>query len=62
MADGFEYTSRARLEYRGGYQRAHLGEVPEPVVSRAAIREYYGATEGPPIFSALDHIVVTIAG
>jgi len=32
MADQFEYISRARLEYRDGYRRAYLGEVPEPVV------------------------------
>jgi len=31
MADDFAYISRARLEYRDGYRRAYLGEVPEPV-------------------------------
>jgi len=32
MPDDFEYISRARLEYQGGYRRAYLGEVAEPVV------------------------------
>ena len=59
MADDFEYISRARLDYRGGYRNAYLGEVPEPVVYgvQGALREYYGAMEGPPIASTLDHIV-----
>src|SRR5260370_1614467 len=59
MADEFYYISPARLEYRDGYRRAYLGEVPEPVVYgvQGALREYYGAKEGPPIASTLDPIV-----
>jgi hypothetical protein len=64
MADNFEYVSHARLEYKGGYRRAYLGEVAEPVVygMQGALREYYGAKEGPPVASTLDHIVAAIAG
>jgi hypothetical protein len=64
MPDDFEYISRARLEYEGGYRRAYLGEVPEPVVYgvQGALRDYYGAKEGPPIASTLDHIVAAVAG
>ena len=64
MAEDFEYVSQARLEYRGGYRRAFLGDVPEPVVYgvQGKLREYYGATEGPPIASTLDHIVAAVAG
>jgi hypothetical protein len=64
MAEEFEYISQARLEYRDGYRYAYLGEVPEPVVYgvQGALREYYGAKEGPPIASTLDHIVAAVAG
>lgn len=64
MADPFEYVSRARLEYRGGFRNAYLGEVPEPLVYgvQGALREYYGVKEGPPIASTLDHIVTAVAG
>jgi hypothetical protein len=64
MPDDFEYISRARLEYQGGYRRAYLGEVAEPVVYgvQGALREYYGAKEGPPIASTLDHIIAAVAG
>ena len=64
MADEFEYISRARLEYRDGYRRAYLGEVPEPVVYgvQGALREYYGVKDGLPIASTLDHIVAAVAG
>jgi hypothetical protein len=64
MADNFEYVSHARLEYRGGYRWAYLGEVAEPVVygMQGALREYYGAKEGPPVASTLDHIVAAVAG
>jgi hypothetical protein len=64
MAQDFEYISRARLEYRGGYRQAHLGEVPEPVVYgvQGALRQYYGVGEGPPVASTLDHIVAAVAG
>jgi hypothetical protein len=64
MAEDFEYVSHARLEYRGGYRRAYLGEVAEPVVYgvQGALREYYGAKEGSPVASTLDHIVAAIAG
>jgi hypothetical protein len=64
VIDDFEYISNARLEYREGYRHAYLGEVPEPVVYgvQGALREYYGAKEGPPIASTLDHIVAAVAG
>jgi hypothetical protein len=64
MADDFEYISRARLEYKDGYRQAFLGEVPEPVVYgvQGKLRTYYGAKEGPPIASTLDHIVAAVAG
>src|SRR5262245_9346206 len=64
MPDDFEYISRARLEYRDGYRNAYLGEVAEPVVYgvQGALREYYGAKEGPPVASTLDHIVAAVAG
>ena len=60
MADDFEYVSRARLEYR----HAYLGEVPEPVAYgvQGALRAYYGAAEGPPVASTLDHIVAAVGG
>lgn len=64
MADDFEYISRARLEYEDGHRQAYLGEVPEPVVYgvQGALRTYYGAKDGPPIASTLDHIVAAVAG
>jgi hypothetical protein len=64
MAEDFEYVSHSRLEYHEGYRRAFLGEVPEPVVYgvQGKLREYYGAKEGPPIASTLDHIVAAVAG
>ena len=36
--------------------------VPTTYGVRGALREYYGAKEGPPIASTLDHIVATVAG
>ena len=64
MADEFEYISHARLEYHDGYRHAYLGEVTEPVVYgvQGALRQYYGAKEGPPVASTLDHIVAAVAG
>ena len=64
MADDFEYISRTRLEYKDGFRRAFLGDVPEPVTYgvQGALRTYYGAPEGPPIASTLDHIVAAVAG
>jgi hypothetical protein len=64
MAEDFEYVSRARLEFRNGYRRAVLGDVPEPVIYgvQGKLREYYGAKEGPPMASTLDHIVAAVAG
>jgi hypothetical protein len=64
MSDDFEYISHARLEYRGGYRQAFLGDVPEPVVYgvQGALRDYYGVKEGPPVASTLDHIVAAVAG
>ena len=35
MADDFEYVSRSRLEFRDGYRRAYLGEVPDSSVHNA---------------------------
>ena len=54
MADNLEYISHARLIYRDRYRNAYLGEIEEPVI--------YGAKEGPPIASTLDHIVSAVAG
>jgi hypothetical protein len=64
MADNFEYISHASLVYRDGYRNAYLGEVKEPVIYgvQGALREYYGAKEGPPVASTLDHIVAAVAG
>jgi hypothetical protein len=64
VADNFEYISHARLVYRDGYRNAYLGEVKEPVIYgvQGALREYYGAKEGPAIASTLDHIVAAVAG
>jgi len=64
VTEDFEYISKARLEYRDGYRHAYLGEVTEPVVYgvQGALRQYYGAPEGPPIASTLDHIVAAVAG
>ncbi len=64
MAEEFAYVSRTRLEYRHGYRHAYLGEVPQPVVYgvQGALRTYYGAEEGPPVASTLDHIVAAVAG
>jgi len=41
MADDFEYISRARLEYRGSYRNAFLGDVRERVVygDQGALRQ-----------------------
>ena len=60
----FEYISQSRLVFKNGYRHAYLGEVAEPVVYgvQGALREYYGAQEGPPIASTLDHIVAAVAG
>ena len=64
MSDSFEYISRSRLEFRGGFRRAYLGDVPEPVTYgvQGALREYYGVAEGPPVASTLDHMVAAVAG
>src|SRR2546423_14757041 len=64
MAEPFEYISHARLIYQDGYRNAYLGEVPDPVVygGQGKLRGDYGAKEGPPIASTLDHIVAAVAG
>ena len=64
MADDFEYVSKTRLVYEDGMRNAYLGDVPEPVVYgvQGKLREYYGAKEGPPVASTLDHIVAGVAG
>jgi hypothetical protein len=64
MSHPLQYISHARLELRGGLRHAFLGDVKEPVVYgvQGALREYYGAKEGPPIASTLDHIVAAVAG
>jgi len=64
MAEPFEYVSHARVEYRDGYRHAYLGDVAEPVIYgvQGALRQYYGAKEGPPVASTLDHIVAGVAG
>ena len=64
VTDNFEYISQSRLEYHHGYRHAYLGEVPQPVVYgvQGGQRTYYGAGEGPPVASTLDHIVAAVAG
>lgn len=64
MSDDFLYVSRTQLTCEGGLRHARLGEVPEPVVYgvQGALRRYYGAKEGPPIASTLDHIVAAVGG
>jgi hypothetical protein len=64
MAEPFEYISHTRLIYKDGYRHAYLGEVPEPVIYgvQGVLRAYYGAKEGPPMASTLDHIVAAVAG
>ena len=64
MADDFEDVSKTRLVYTNGARHAYLGDVPEPVVYgvQGALRQYYGAPEGPPVASTLDHIVAGVAG
>ena len=64
MAEPFTYTSKNKLVFKDGLRHAYLGEVPEPVVYgvQGALREYYGAGEGPPIAATLDHIVAAVGG
>jgi hypothetical protein len=65
MTEPFEYVSRTRLEYRDGFRRAYLGEMPEPVTYgvQGALRRYYGVKdEVPSMASTLDHIVAGVAG
>ena len=64
MVEDFEYISHTRLVYHGGYRYAYLGEVIQPVIYgvQGALRTYYGAKEGPPVASTLDHIVAAVAG
>jgi len=64
MAENFRYVSHSRLVYKDGLRNAYLGEVPEPVEYgvQGALRQYYGAGEGRPIASTLDHIVAAVAG
>ena len=64
MAEDFEYISQTRLVYHEGYRYAYLGEVIQPVIYgvQGALRTYYGAKEGPPVASTLDHIVAAVAG
>ena len=64
VTDNFEYISHSRLEYHHGYRHAYLGEVPQPLVYgvQGGLRAYYGAGEGPPVASTLDHIVAAVAG
>ena len=64
MAGTFIYTSKTRLVLNQGVRNAYLGEVPEPVPYgvQGGLREYYGAGEGPPVASTLDHIVAAVGG
>ena len=64
MADTFTYISKSQLVLKDGVRTAYLGEVPEPVPYgvQGALREYYGAPEGPPVAATLDHIVAAVAG
>ena len=63
-AKPFEYLSRSRIILKDGVRNAYLGDVLEPVEYgvQGALRDYYGASEGPPIASTLDHIVAAVAG
>jgi hypothetical protein len=60
----FQYISKSRIVYKDGLRNAYLGDVAEPVEYgvQGALREYYGAGEGRPIASTLDHIVAAVAG
>ncbi len=64
MVDDFRYVSRTRLVFKDRLRHAYLGEVPEsiPYGVQGALREYYGAGDGPPIASTLDHIVAAVGG
>jgi hypothetical protein len=64
VADDFVYVSKNRLIFKDGVRHAYLGEVPEPVPYgvQGALREYYGAKEGPPVAATLDHIVAAVGG
>lgn len=64
MSDKFTYISRNRLVLRSGVRNAYLGDVEEPVAYgvQGALREYYGATEGPAVASTLDHIIAAVGG
>jgi hypothetical protein len=64
MAEPFQYISQSRIVYKDGLRNAYLGEVAEPVEYgvQGALRQYYGAGEGRPIASTLDHIVAAVAG
>lgn len=64
MAETFSYISKNRLVLKDGVRHAYLGEVPEPVPYgvQGALREYYGASEGPPVAATLDHIVAAVGG
>ena len=64
MSETFTYISRNRLVLKDGMRNAYLGDVPEPVVYgvQGALREYYGAKEGPPVASTLDHIIAAVGG
>ncbi len=64
MSDTFVYTSRNRLVFKNGVRNAYLGDVEEPVAYgvQGALREYYGAKDGPPVASTLDHIIAAVGG
>lgn len=64
MTEPFVYISKSTLKLKDGMRHAYMGEVEEPVVYgvQGALREYYGATEGPPIASTLDHIIAAVGG
>jgi hypothetical protein len=64
MPEPFRYVSHVTLEYHRNLRYAYLGDVPQPTVYgvQGALRAYYGASEGPPIASTLDHIVAVVGG
>lgn len=64
MAGTFTYTSKTHLVLKDGVRNAFLGEVPDavPYGVQGGLREYYGAGEGPPVASTLDHIVAAVGG
>ena len=59
------HTSHIRIyQDQPPERRAYIENFGEPVPYgvQGALREYYGAGEGPPIAATLDHIVAAVGG